>query len=112
MVHPALLTRMSSRPNRSIGARNQVVALCLVADVGLHVQRLGRQRIGHRLPASTDDDELTTTFAPRLGRRRAVASPMPLDEPVTIATLPSSPSIVIILRLRSPEPTRDGELPL
>ena len=33
------------------------------------------------VPASTDDDELTTTFAPRSANRRAVASPIPLDEP-------------------------------
>src|SRR4029078_509961 len=42
------------------------------------------------VPASTDDDELTTTLAPSAARRWAVASPIPLDEPVTIATLPSS----------------------
>ena len=34
--------------------------------------------------------ELTTTVAPNPERRRAVCSPMPLDEPVTIATRPSN----------------------
>ena len=45
-------------------------------------------------PASTDDAEFTTTLAPRSASRRAVASPIPLDDPVTIATLPSSASMV------------------
>src|SRR6056300_1190002 len=46
-------------------------------------------------PASTEFDELTTTVAPRPPRRRATASPIPLDEPVTIATLPeSSPEVI------------------
>ena len=39
-------------------------------------------------PASTDDDELTTTVAPSADIRRAVSSPIPLDEPVTMATRP------------------------
>src|SRR5438445_11617575 len=41
-------------------------------------------------PASTDDDELTTTLAPSAAKARATASPMPLDEPVTSTTFPST----------------------
>jgi hypothetical protein len=37
-------------------------------------------------PAATDEAELTTTVAPNSDRRRAVASPIPLDDPVTMAT--------------------------
>ena len=41
-------------------------------------------------PASTDDAELTTTVAPSSDNRRAVSSPIPADEPVTIATRPEN----------------------
>jgi len=41
-------------------------------------------------PASTDEDELTTTLAPSSLNRRAIASPIPEDEPVTIATFPAN----------------------
>ena len=34
------------------------------------------------MPASTDVDELTTTVAPQAANRRAVAAPIPDDEPV------------------------------
>ena len=37
-----------------------------------------------RWPASAEDAELTTIPAPRPLRRRAVAAPMPLEEPVTM----------------------------
>ena len=47
------------------------------------------------VPAATEDDELTTTRHPSSDSLRAMASPMPLDEPVTIATLPSSSPIVL-----------------
>lgn len=49
-------------------------------------------------PASTDVDELTTTDAPSAESRRAVASPMPLDDPVTIAVLPLSSFVSVIMR--------------
>ena len=58
------------------------------------------------VPASTEDDELTTTLAPRSARRRTVASPIPLEDPVTIATLSSSLSIPArLLRCPAAEPT-------
>ena len=41
-------------------------------------------------PASTELDELTTTWAPASATWRATASPMPLVDPVTIATCPSN----------------------
>src|SRR5215469_1145204 len=43
-----------------------------------------------RRPAWADDAELTTIFAPSPDRRRAIAAPIPLDEPVTMTTLPVS----------------------
>src|SRR4051794_39707659 len=60
------------------------------------------------VPASTDVAELTTTLTPRSASRRAAASPMPLDEPVTIATVSSNRSIVVLLcvGVRVPEPMR------
>src|SRR5438445_2436032 len=45
------------------------------------------------VPASTDLAEQTTTRASSAARRRAVASPMPLDDPVTMATRPARSSI-------------------
>src|SRR5690242_17369585 len=42
-----------------------------------------------RRPASAEDAELTTIPAPRPERRRAIAAPMPLDEPVTMTALPA-----------------------
>ena len=38
---------------------------------------------------------LTSTCAPAAANTRAVASPMPIAAPVTIATLPSSVPVVI-----------------
>ncbi len=40
-----------------------------------------------------DDDELTTTVAPRSDNRRAVSSPIPLEDPVTTATRPLNSDI-------------------
>jgi hypothetical protein len=42
------------------------------------------------VPASTEFDEFTTTEAPSAANDRAAASPIPLDDPVTIATFPSN----------------------
>ena len=41
-------------------------------------------------PASTELAEFTTTCAPSSAKRCAVRSPIPLDEPVTIATIPEN----------------------
>ena len=61
---------------------DQPPGLVLVGDVGLHVAGPGELG-GQRLPASTDVDELMTTVAPEAANRRAVAAPIPDDEPVT-----------------------------
>jgi hypothetical protein len=45
-------------------AGDQRLPLCLVADVGLHVEGLRQQRLRHRRAPSTEDDELTTTRQP------------------------------------------------
>ena len=44
-------------------------------------------------PASTEVALFTTTLAPSCERRRAIAAPMPLDDPVTMATFPSNSPI-------------------
>jgi hypothetical protein len=41
------------------------------------------------MPDSVEDEEFTTTEAPFAARRRAMAAPMPLEEPVTRAALES-----------------------
>ncbi len=64
--------------------------LRLIGHVGLQVGRsreLGGERGARPRPSAT---ELTTTVAPREANRRAVAAPMPEDEPVMSATWPAS----------------------
>src|SRR5262245_39672815 len=55
-----------------------------------------------RSPAATEAEELTTTAAPSAARRRAVASPMPLDAPGTVATWPASAPPLLRRRPRLP----------
>src|SRR6056300_484980 len=62
-------------------------------------------------PASTEFDELTTTVAPRSPRRRATASPIPLDEPVTIATLPESSPVPMARASQNSRSLSDPEWP-
>ena len=68
------------------------MSLGLNANVALNIHRVGE--IGRQLLAGLWDlDEFTTTPAPSTAKRRAMAAPMPLVEPVTIATRPAKSGI-------------------
>ena len=106
VVHPALLTRMSRRPKRSTVASSRAWPDALSEMSACRYSDSPGSDLATAWPASTDDDELTTTAAPSSDSRRADASPIPLDDPVTIATRPSSsptdttPSIGAAIRPR------------
>ena len=61
---------------------DQIVGLASIGDVGLDVAGVG-QFGGQGLAGLDRVDELMTTVAPDAANRRAVAAPMPDDEPVT-----------------------------
>ena len=80
VVQPALLTRMSSRPKCSIvRAISALPCAWSVMSACTYKVSVGSDS-ATASPASTDDAELTTTRHPSSASRRAVASPMPLDE--------------------------------
>ena len=90
VVHPALFTRMSRRPNflmvsliKRWPCAWSLMSACTYAPSVASAAATC-------CPASTDETELTTTCAPSSARRIAVDSPMPLEDPVTMATLPLS----------------------
>src|SRR3954452_14497389 len=89
---PALLMRMSRRPTPSTAA-----AIRRSAPSGSRRSAstaMTRSAASSRAAASARAwvRELTTTNAPLAARRRATASPMPADDPVTTATLSSRAS--------------------
>jgi hypothetical protein len=107
-VVPALFTSTSRRPCRSIVSSTMRRA----SSWSLMSPRTYDPPTSSATarPASTDEDELTTTCAPSAASARAIASPIPLDEPVTIATLPSSlliaAALVVVVRAPPPKASR------
>jgi hypothetical protein len=89
---PALLTRISSRPNRSIveaipasTAASSLTSMATPAAVP-------PARLISAAVVSADGNcrSAITTFAPSVAKRLAISLPMPLAAPVMMATLPSS----------------------
>ena len=68
---------------------HQVPGLLLVGHVGLDVAGVGELGGQGLARPRSSVDELMTTVAPRPANRRAVAAPMPDDEPVTRTVCPS-----------------------
>src|SRR5487761_293059 len=90
---PALLTRMSTRPNLSRVARTRPLTSDDI-DTSARIESPSPPLLliesttawaSRSLPT-----QLTVTFAPSAAKRSAIALPIPREEPVTIATLPSS----------------------
>ena len=84
----ALLCRTSSPPNDRTAVSIMRSTLALVRDVDL--DRTAGSSSPATRSASARFRSATTTNAPSRAISRAVASPIPLPAPVTIATLPSS----------------------
>src|SRR5215212_3701878 len=89
---PALLTRMSTRPNSSLACRIRPCACS--SSVTSHSTESARPPSpfirSTRSSSRSSRRAATTTGAPSAAKASAVASPMPLDAPVMTATLPSS----------------------
>src|SRR6185437_12346158 len=96
---PALLTRMSSRPNSSIACRTSRSAPAKSATFSPFVEASPPEaRISSTTcsagpgsapsPASPAPRSLTTTFAPACASASACERPIPRPAPVTIATFP------------------------
>src|SRR5829696_1093994 len=87
---PALLTRMSSRPKRSLACRTMSRhEPGSAASNGM--KALAAPEAARLATAASDFSRLraaTTTVAPAAARPRAMPSPMPPLPPVTIATRP------------------------
>jgi hypothetical protein len=81
-VMPALLTRMSMRPNCST-----VVSIRARAASGRAMSEVSSTDV-----APSGSTSLTTTLAPRAASRSAYARPSPRAAPVTTATRPSNRS--------------------
>src|SRR6516165_1103644 len=89
---PALLTRISSRPNRSIVvAIPASTAASSLTSMATPVA-VPPARLISAAAASADRDcrSAITTVAPSVAKRHAISLPMPLAAPVMMATLPSS----------------------
>ncbi len=105
-VMPALLTRMSMRSCFSISAaiRSRRSAPAMSSSTALaHCPRL--RRSPRRRPALCRRMRAAqSTVAPLSPRRRAIASPMPREAPVTSATFPSGRSSwwLLLVTLRVP----------
>jgi hypothetical protein len=81
--HDAVRPSCSHRAWSQTGSGDDAGRVVLAGDVSLDVHR-GRQLA--RWPAPADDLELSTISHPVGAIAAATAAPMPLDEPVTIAT--------------------------
>ena len=94
----ALLMRMSIWPNASIASRDHGIDLRGIADVDGRRDRVDAIGVEAARPASRcSADRLAMTMrAPSLPSARAMASPMPVPPPVTIAVCPSSTRVANI----------------
>src|SRR6516165_4642997 len=108
---PALLTRISSRPNRSIVvAIPASTAASSLTSMATPVA-VPPARLISAAAASADGDcrSAITTFAPSVEKRHAISLPMPLAAPVMMATLPSSCAMERILCGRNERLPRPGD---
>src|SRR5829696_2422650 len=98
---PALLTRMSMLPNSSTALRTRSWACC--SSVTSHSTAIASPPSRDTLSTSSSRRSLrrapATTVAPSVASARTVASPMPLEAPVTTATLPFNLSPTCITSL-------------
>src|ERR687898_851994 len=88
--NPALLTSTSSAPNFPT-ALQTMASTELLSETSVSTARAAppEARISRRKPSSRSTAlDASTTEAPRAASSLAVASPMPLEAPVTTATLP------------------------
>src|SRR5207249_5026382 len=87
---PALFTRMSTRPNRSVAERTMPRHVSKSpTSPGATWMRLGGPKASATArSASVFFRALRTTFEPASASMEAVARPIPRDEPVTMATEP------------------------
>src|SRR5205085_8888499 len=98
---PALLTRMSMRPNsstaflmmpsaasKSLTESYDGTAEPPSASISLHTCAAGSSSVPR--PSRLTPTSFTTTLAPSRARHRAMSRPMPRPDPVTTATRPSS----------------------
>ena len=87
-VVPALFTSVSRRPHRSSGGGHESLRHAALGDVALHVVRVGK-RSRRRPPLRTRNGRSSPApTRPASAKARAVAAPIPLDEPVTTTTWP------------------------
>src|SRR5213592_3631184 len=94
---PALLTRMSTRPNRCLAAstrRSASSRLAASAATPRTAPPCASSSFAERWSRSASRPE-TTTAAPSSASNAAIARPMPRPPPVTIATRPSRAPFVI-----------------
>ena len=91
-ITPALLTRMSSRPWLATVCATAASAAARSVTSASITDALAPPAPSSSASALSRSPRRATsvTAAPSAASRRAVASPMPLDAPVTIATVPSS----------------------
>src|SRR5439155_18996212 len=90
---PALLTRMSSRPNAFfVSAKRRRMSSCLATFAWTAIALPPFLVISETTRSAPVllVEKLTTTAAPSAARCVAMAAPIPLDAPVTTATLPDS----------------------
>jgi hypothetical protein len=94
-IMPALLTSVSSRPSSDVVRSTAAIACCWsVTSASITSAVPPSSRICLARPSSRSTRRAASaTAAPSRARYRAVASPMPLDAPVTRATVPSSRSV-------------------
>ena len=83
----ALLTRISRPPRRSLAVSTTLRA-CTSEDTSPATQ--WTEPLSERLSGGEDCRAVATTLAPSATKRSTIALPMPLDAPVTMASLPSS----------------------
>src|SRR5919112_5353928 len=98
---PALLTRMSILPNPSTALRTRSWACC--SSVTSHSTAIASPPSRDTLSTSSSRRSFrrapATTAEPSVASARTVASPMPLEAPVTTATLPFNLSPTCITSL-------------
>src|SRR5690606_28891933 len=93
---PALLTRMSMRPNSLIARAmpSRTTASSAASPAWKAARMPLARRASTASPARAASMSLTNTVAPSPPRVRACSSPMPRAPPVMIATRPSSPRFI------------------
>src|SRR6516165_6640633 len=108
---PALLTRISTRPNRSIVVAMPAATAASSLTSMATPTAVPPARLISVAVASADGNRRSAiaTFAPSVAKRLAISLPMPLAAPVMMATLPSScPMERIPCGRNEPLPRRTG----